>query len=219
MAESRGVKHFFKFFYEEVCFSNLRNLLNLWIKMAVTPTDLKKGMAIKWNGEVCLVLDTEHRTPGNKRGFVQAAMRSLRTGRSFDQKLSSNERIETVNIDRTNWEFSYKDQTGYTFMNPETYESMTLEESLVENVKPFLTENMKCEVLSIEGKVVQVEPPPSVILKVAHSPEGLKGDSSSSNVMKPATLETGLNIQVPLFIKEGELIKVSTREKKYLSRA
>jgi elongation factor P len=187
--------------------------------MATTANDLRKGMAIKHNNDTCVVMDTQHRTPGNKRGFVQVKLRSLGSGRSFEQKFTSTDTVEPVNLHREKWEYSYEDHTGFTFMNPETYENLTLAPELVEEVKPFLTENLAVDLLSIDGKVVQIELPPSVTLKVTHSPEGLKGDSSSSNVMKPATLETGLTIQVPLFIKEGELIRVDTREKKYLSRA
>jgi elongation factor P len=132
--------------------------------------------------------------------------------------LASDERLESVNVSRDKWEFSYSDNTGYNFMNPENYENLTLTPELVADVKEFLSANMVCEILFIEGKAVSVEPPSSVTLKVIESPEGVRGDSAN-NVMKVAKLETGLQIQVPLFIKEGELIKVDTREKKYMGRA
>jgi elongation factor P len=103
-------------------------------------------------------------------------------------------------------------------MNPENYENLTLTSELVEDVKEFLSANMVCEILFIEGKAVSVEPPASVTLKVVESPEGVRGDSAN-NVQKTAKLETGLQLQVPLFIKEGELIKVDTRERKYMGRA
>jgi len=103
-------------------------------------------------------------------------------------------------------------------MNPENYENLTLTPELAEDVKEFLSANRVREILFIEGKAVSVEPPSSVTLKVVESPEGVRGDSAN-NVMKVAKLETGLQIQVPLFIKEGELIKVDTREKKYMGRA
>lgn len=186
--------------------------------MASLANDLKKGMAMRWNNDVCIIQDVQHRTPGNKRGFVQIIGRSLRTGNSFNQKLNSSEKIELVNVNRTKWEYSYEDKTGYTFMNPETYDNLTLNSELVEDVKPFLVEGLMCEILFIEEKAIQVEVPSSVTLKVTHSPEGIRGDSTS-NVMKPATLESGLTIQVPLFIQEGEMIRVDTREKKYLGRA
>ncbi|NDH86006.1 elongation factor P [bacterium] len=167
--------------------------------MAVIANDLKKGMAVKKDGDIFVVLGTVHRTPGNKRAFVQATFRSLRSGQSSDHRLASDDRLESVSVSRDKWEFSYHDNTGYTFINPENYENLT-------------------QILFIEGKAVSVEPPASAILKVIESPEGVRGDSAN-NVMKVAKLETGLQLQVPLFIKEGELIRVDTREKKYMGRA
>jgi len=149
---------------------------------------------------------------------VQATFRSLRSGLSSDHRLASDERLETVNVSREKWAFSYQDNTGYTFMNPENYENITLSPELVEEAKDFISENTLCEICFIEGKVVSVEAPASVTLKVTESPEGIRGDSAN-NVMKMAKLETGIQLQVPLFIKEGELIKVDTRERKYMGRA
>ena len=186
--------------------------------MAVIANDLKKGMAVRKDGDIYIVMGITHRTPGNKRAFVPAMFRSLRSGLSSDHRLASDERLETVSVSRDKWEFSYNDNTGYTFMNPENYENLTLTPELVEDVKEFLSENMACEILFVEGKAVSVEPPASVTLKVIESPEGIRGDSAN-NVMKVAKMETGLTLQVPLFIKEGELIKVDTRERKYMGRA
>src|SRR5205823_14141607 len=115
-------------------------------------------------------------------------------------------------------EFSYKDHQGYHFMDAETYETITLNEDLLAEVKDYLVENLKVTVLSIENKPAQVEMPSSVTMKVTESAEGVRGDSSN-NVQKPAVLETGKTIQVPLFIKEGELIKVDTRTGAYMGRA
>jgi len=182
--------------------------------MAVIANDLRRGMAVTKDGDIYVVLNTTHRTPGNKRAFVQATFRSLRSGLSSDHRLASDERLETVNVSREKWEFSYQDPTGFTFMNPENYENITLSQELVEEAK----ENTVCEILFIEGKAVSVEAPASVTLKVTESPEGVRGDSAN-NVMKMAKLETGIQLQVPLFIKEGEMIKVDTRERKYMGRA
>lgn len=186
--------------------------------MAINATELRKGMAIRFNGDVCMTLETQHRTPGNLRAFIQANLRSLKTGRSFDQRFGSGDKIETVSVSRTKWEFNYKDPTGYVFMNPNTYDTITLQDSLVADVKDYLTEGLVCDILFIEEQAAAVEVPSSVTLKVIESPEGVRGDSAN-NVMKSATLETGLVVQVPLFIKEGEMIKIDTREGKYISRA
>ncbi len=180
--------------------------------------DLRKGMAIRYNGNAAIVLEVQHRTPGNLRAFVQAIIRYINTGKSADVRFGSTDKVETVDVSRGQLEFSYKDPQGYHFMDPETYESVSLNEDLLKEAKDYLVENLKVEVLSIEGRPVQVELPSSIIMKVVESAEGVRGDSAN-NVQKPAVLETGLSIQVPLFIKEGELIKVDSRTGAYMGRA
>jgi elongation factor P len=180
--------------------------------------DLRKGQAIKYNGNVAIVLDVQHRTPGNLRAFVQAIIRYINTGKSADVRFGSTDKVELVDVNRQTLEFSYKDNTGFHFMDPESYETITLNENLLGEAKDFLVENLKVEVLSVEGKAVQVELPSSVQLKVVESAEGLRGDTAS-NVTKPAVLETGKTVNVPLFIKEGETIKIDTRTGAYMGRA
>ncbi|MBV9491756.1 MAG: elongation factor P [Verrucomicrobia bacterium] len=180
--------------------------------------DLRKGMAIRYHGDVTVVLDVQHRTPGNLRAFVQATLRSIRTGKSSNVRFSSTETVELVDVNRRKLEYSYKDQDGYVFIDPDTYETETLRPELVGDAADYLTENLSVEVLYAEGKPVELDLPSSVNLKVVESPEGVRGDSAS-NVQKPAKLETGRSIQVPLFIKEGEVIKVDTRTGSYLGRA
>jgi len=180
--------------------------------------DLRKGMAIRYNGNPAIVLDIQHRTPGNLRAFVQCIIRYIGTGKSADIRFSSTEKVETVDVNRQQLEFSYSDHQGYHFMDPETYETITLHEDLVAESKGYLVENLKVEALSIEGRPAQILLPSSVTLKVTESADGVRGDSAN-NVQKPAKLETGKTITVPLFIKEGELIKVSTADGSYLGRA
>ena len=180
--------------------------------------DLRKGQAIKYNGNVAIVLDVQHRTPGNLRAFVQAIIRYINTGKSADVRFGSTDKVELIDVSRSMLEFSYKDNTGYHFMDPETYETVTLNENLLGEAKEYLVENLKVEVLYTEGRAVQVELPSSVQLKVVEAPEGLRGDTAS-NVTKPAILETGKTVNVPLFIQEGELIKVDTRTGNYMGRA
>jgi len=180
--------------------------------------DLRKGMAIRYNGNPAIVLDVQHRTPGNLRAFVQLIIRYIGTGKSADIRFSSTEKVDLVDVNRQQLEFSYSDHQGYHFMDPETYETITLHEDLIGDSKQYLVENLKVEVLSIEGRPAQIELPSSVTLKVTESADGVRGDSAN-NVQKPATLETGKVINVPLFIKEGELIKVSTADGSYLGRA
>ncbi|HEX8281186.1 MAG TPA: elongation factor P [Chthoniobacterales bacterium] len=180
--------------------------------------DLRKGQAIKYNGNVAIVLDVQHRTPGNLRAFVQAIIRYISTGKSADVRFGSTDKVELVDVNRQTLEFSYKDNTGFHFMDPETYDTITLNENLLGEAKDWLVENLKVEVLSVEGRPVQVELPSSVQLKVVESAEGVRGDTAS-NVTKPAVLETGKTVNVPLFIKEGETIKIDTRTGSYMGRA
>lgn len=180
--------------------------------------DLRKGMAIRYNGNVAIVLEVQHRTPGNLRAFVQAIIRYINTGKSADVRYSSTEKVDLVDVQRQQLEFSYSDPQGFHFIDPDTYDTITLNAELVADSKDYLVENLKVEVLSIEGRPAQVELPSSVTLKVTESADGVRGDSAN-NVQKPATLETGKVVHVPLFIKEGELIKIDTRTGNYMGRA
>ena len=183
-----------------------------------TANDLRRGMAINYNGDISVVLDSQHRTPGNLRAFVQATLRSIRTGKSSDVRFSSSERIDPVPMITKKMEFSYKDGEDYVFTDPENYETVTLTAELVGDAKNFVVENGTVTVTFVEDKAVTVEIPPSVILKVTDAPEGIRGDSAN-NVQKACTVETGITVQVPLFIKTGEKIKIDTRTGKYMERA
>jgi elongation factor P len=175
-------------------------------------------MALNYNGDISVVLDMQHRTPGNLRAFVQASLRSIRTGKTSDVRFSSTEKIEVVPMMTRKMDFSYKDGVDYVFSDPETFETTTLTPDLVGEAKNYLVENGSVTVTFVEDKAVLVELPSSVVLKVADAPEGIRGDSSS-NVQKAIVLETGITVQAPLFIKTGEKIKVDTRTGKYMERA
>jgi elongation factor P len=183
-----------------------------------TANDLRRGMAINYNGDIAVVLDSQHRTPGNLRAFVQATLRSIRTGKSADVRFSSTERIDVVPMNTRKMEFSYKDGEDYVFSDPETYETVTLSAELVGDSKSYLVENGSITVTFVEDKAVSIELPSSVVLTVSEAPEGIRGDSAN-NVQKPVILETGITVQAPLFIKTGEKIKVDTRTGKYMERA
>ena len=183
-----------------------------------TANDLRRGMAINYNGDVAVVLDSQHRTPGNLRAFVQATLRSIRTGKSADVRFSSTEKIDVVPMTTRKMEFSYKDGEDFVFSDPETYETVTLTPELVGDAKNYLVENGPGTVTFVEDKVVSIELPSSVVLTVSDAPEGIRGDSAN-NVQKTVTLETGITVQAPLFIKTGEKIKIDTRTGKYMERA
>jgi elongation factor P len=183
-----------------------------------TANDLRKGMAINYNGDVAVVLDSQHRTPGNLRAFVQASIRSIRTGKSSDVRFSSTEKIEIIPLSTRKMEFSYKDGEDYVFSDPETYETVHAGPDIMGDAKNFLVENARVTITFVGEKPVQIELPSSVVLTVTEAPEGIRGDSAN-NVQKPITLETGITVQAPLFIKTGEKIKVDTRTGKYMERA
>jgi elongation factor P len=183
-----------------------------------TANDLRRGMAINYNGDITVVLDSQHRTPGNLRAFVQATLRSIRTGKSSDVRFSSTEKIDVVPLTTKRMEYSYKDGDDYVFSDPETYETVTLPPELVGDAKNYLIENGSVTMTFVEEKAVSVELPPSVVLTVTDAPDGIRGDSAN-NVQKPVTMETGITLQVPLFIKTGEKLKIDTRTGKYMERA
>jgi elongation factor P len=183
-----------------------------------TANDVRKGMAISHNGDVSVVLETQHRTPGNLRAFVQMTLRSIRTGKTSDVRFSSTEKIDVIPMMTRKMEFSYKDGDDFVFSDPETYETVTVPPELVGDAKNYLTENSTVTVTFVEDKIAQLELPSSVVLTVTDAPEGIRGDSAN-NVQKPVTLETGITVQVPLFIKTGEKLKIDTRTGKYMERA
>ncbi len=183
-----------------------------------TANDLRKGMAINYNGDVSIVLDSQHRTPGNLRAFVQATIRSIRTGKSSDVRFSSTEKIEVVPLTTYKMDFSYKDGDDFVFSNPETFETVTLTPEIVGSAKDFLIENASVTMTFVSEKPVEIQLPSSVTLTVTDAPDGIRGDSAN-NVQKPVVLETGITVQVPLFIKTGEKLKIDTRTGKYMERA
>ncbi len=175
-------------------------------------------MAINYNGDIAVVLDSQHRTPGNLRAFVQATIRSIRSGKSSDVRFSSTEKIEVVPLTTRKMEFSYKDGEDYVFSDPESFETVTIAPEIVGEAKNYLVENALVTMTFVEDKAVQIELPSSVVLAVSEAPDGIRGDSAN-NVQKPVILETGITVQVPLFIKTGEKLKIDTRTGKYLERA
>jgi elongation factor P len=184
----------------------------------ISATQLRPGMVIKWNKELYTVFKMEHRTPGNLRGFVQAKMRKLTSGGMIEHRFASEDKVERASLEQHEMEYLYSDSEGYHFMNTETYEQTQLSADFLGDATGFLIPNLMVTVEFYEGKPMGVELPPSVELKVLETEPGIKG-ATVSNVTKPAKLETGLIVQVPPFINEGEKIRVSTSESAYLERA
>ena len=186
--------------------------------MAIPATQMRPGMIIKHNGELHSVFKVEHRTPGNLRAFIQAKLRNLRTGAMFEHRFRSPDPIEKVTVDEVNMEFLYHDGDNYHFMNTESYEQIALSNEILGDAADYLTPNMQIKIEFFDGKAVGVELPQTVDLKVIETEPGIKSATASS-VTKPAKTETGLVVQVPPFINEGETIRVDTAEGAYLSRA
>ena len=186
--------------------------------MAIPATQMRPGMIIKHNEQLHQVFSVEHRTPGNLRAFIQAKLRNIRTGAMFEHRFRSGDAIERVVVDEVDMEFLYNDGDDYYFMNPEDYEQIVLKPSTLGDVVDYLTSNLKITVSYFDGVAVSVEPPGTVELLVVETEPGIKSATASS-VTKPAKLETGLVVQVPPFINEGEKIRVDTSEGTYLSRA
>jgi len=180
--------------------------------------DIRKGQVIKHNGEPHLVMETQHRTPGNLRAMVQIKMRNLRYGKSLEQRFGSTDTLEVLQTDRRTLEFSYADRDSFAFIDPETFEQVELSAQTIGDVKNYLTPGGKVDVLFVDEKPMTVDLPSAVTLKVVESSDGIRGDTTS-NVQKPAVLETGLAITVPLFVKGGEMVRVSTADGSYLGRA
>ena len=184
----------------------------------ISATQLRPGMVIKYNNELYTVFSMSHRTPGNLRGFVQAKMRSLRTGSMTENRFSSEDKVEKAMLDEQEMEYLYDDGEYYYFMNTESYEQMHLMKDLLGDATQYLIPQLKVKVEFYEGKPIGVELPATVDMTVMETEPGLKG-ATVSNVTKPAKMETGLVVQVPAFITEGEKIRINTAEGTYQARA
>ena len=181
-------------------------------------TQIRPGMVIKYNNELYSIFSMVHRTPGNLRAFVQVRMRNLRNGSMMDNRFSSTESIDRAILDEQEMEYLYDDGEYYYFMNTESFEQMHLTKEILGDAVDYLIPNLKVDVAFYEGKAMSVELPASVDMTVMETEPGLKG-ASVSNVTKAAKMETGLVVQVPAFINEGEKIRVSTSEGSYQERA
>ena len=186
--------------------------------MAIPATHLRPGMIIKFNNELHLVFKVEHRTPGNLRAFLQAKLRNLKSGAMFEHRFRSADSIDKVVVDEISMEFLYADGDDYYFMNPVDFEQTVVKSETLGDAVDYLTPNLQIKISYYDGKAVGIDLPPSVELEVLETEPGLKAATASS-VSKPAKTETGLVVQVPAFINEGEKIRVDTSDGSYQSRA
>lgn len=183
-----------------------------------TTSDIKNGMCIEFNNDIWSIVEFQHVKPGKGAAFVRTKLKSLTKGKVVDNTFSAGHKIDQVRVERRHFQYLYKDDMGFHFMNMENYEQIQLPQELVENPQ-FLKEEMMVEVLFHSEKEIPLtmELPTSVTYKVTYTEPGLKGDTAT-NTTKPATIETGTEVKVPLFINEGELIKINPSTGEYQGR-
>lgn len=184
----------------------------------ISAGDFRNGVTFEEDGNVLQVVEFQHVKPGKGAAFVRTKTKNVLTGAVVEKSYNPTAKFPTAFIERKEMEYSYSDGDLYYFMDPETYELVPINESDLNDNFKFVKENMVCRILSYKGKVFGVEPPNFVELQVTKTDPGFKGDTAT-NTLKPATLETGVEIKVPLFINEGEMIQVDTRTGEYMSRA
>ena len=184
----------------------------------ISAGDFRNGVTFEMDGQVVSTIEFQHVKPGKGAAFVRTKIRNVITGAVVEKTLNPNDKYPTAFIERKDMEYSYNDGDLYYFMDTETWEQIPINKSVLGDSFKFVQENMVCKILSYKGNVFGVEPPNFVELEVTKTDPGFKGDTAT-NATKPATLETGAEIKVPLFIDEGEVIQIDTRTGEYMGRA
>ena len=179
--------------------------------------DLKNGMVLRIEGQLWAVTDFQHVKPGKGPAFVRTKLRNVESGKNVDRTFNAGTKVETANVDKRTMQYLYNDGSSYVFMDTSTYEQLEVSPEVVGDAKNFMLENQEAIVATNDGRVLFIELPASVELLIAETEPGLQGDRSTGGT-KPATLETGHTIAVPLFITTGEKVKVDTRDSSYLGR-
>ena len=186
--------------------------------MAATSTaDFYNGMVIRYNNDLYTVIEFHHVSPGNWRAFVRVRLKNLKTGRVIEQRFRAGEEIESVRVEHQNWQFLYIDGDDYIFMNTETFDQQPIPKSMLGDAIQFLKEQDVVEMLVDGENIIAVELPNFLELTVESAEPGVRGDTAN-NVTKPATLETGTVINVPLFVNPGDKIRIDTRTGQYVER-
>lgn len=184
----------------------------------VTAGDFRNGVTFEMDGAVYSIIEFQHVKPGKGAAFVRTKIRNVITGSVTERTFNPNDKYPTAFIERRDMEYLYNDGDLYYFMDNETYEQTPINGSIMGDNFKFVKENMVCRILSYKGNVFGIEPPNFVELEVTATEPGVKGDTVN-NTLKPATLETGAEVRVPLFINEGEMIRIDTRTGEYMERA
>ena len=182
-----------------------------------TTNDLKNGMVLNIDGQLWSVTEFQHVKPGKGPAFVRTKLKNVESGKTVDKTFNAGTKVETANVDKRTMQYLYNDGTSFVFMDVQNYDQVEVSPEVVGDAKNFMLENQEAIVASNDGRVLYVELPASVELEVTYTEPGLQGDRSTGGT-KPATVETGATVQVPLFITTGERIKVDTRDSSYLGR-
>ena len=182
-----------------------------------TSNDLKNGLVLNIEGQLWAVVEFQHVKPGKGAAFVRTKLKNVMTGKVVDRTFNAGVKVETANVDKRDMTYLYNDGSGYIFMDKDTYDQVSLSEETVGDAVNYMLENQDAVVAMHEGNPIYVELPASVVLEVTYTEPGLQGDRSSGGT-KPATVETGLQIQVPLFLENGTKVRIDTRTGDYLGR-
>jgi elongation factor P len=184
----------------------------------LSTTDFRKGLKIKIEGDVYYIVDFQHARTAQRRAFVRTKLKNIKTGAVLERTFSAGEMFQEPDFEEKRMQYLYSDEKEYYFMDARTYEQISLTEDQLGDYKWYLKENSEYQVMFFEGEPVSLDVPASVVLKIASTEPAIKGDSVA-NITKNATLETGLVVKVPLFVNEGEYVKIDTRTNEYLERA
>ncbi len=182
-----------------------------------TSNDLKNGMVLNIDGQLWAVIEFQHVKPGKGPAFVRTKLKNVLSGKVVDKTFNAGVKVETANVDKRNMTYLYNDGSAFVFMDADTYDQVSLSDAIVGDAAGYLLENQVATVALHEGNPIYVELPASVILEITYTEPGLQGDRSTGGT-KPATLETGLQINVPLFVEQNTKVKVDTRTGEYLGR-
>ncbi|MFN2243090.1 MAG: elongation factor P, partial [Anaerolineae bacterium] len=177
----------------------------------------RKGVTFTMDGELYKVIDYQHHKPGRGKAVIRTRLRNLRSGSTTDKNFTSGDRVQDIRLEHQTVQYLYSDGDFYYFMDTESYEQFPLPNAVLEDAKPYLVENTEIELSSYEGERLDVELPITVDLEVVEAPPGFAGDTAQG-ATKDVTLETGLVIQVPLFVEQGDILRVDTRSGRYLTR-
>ncbi|GAB3167077.1 elongation factor P [Myceligenerans halotolerans] len=182
-----------------------------------TSNDIKNGTVLRIDGQLWTIIEFQHVKPGKGGAFVRTKMKNVLSGKVVDKTFNAGIKVETANVDRRDYQFLYMDGTDYVFMDNETYDQIMISPATVGNAKDFMLEGMQVMVATNEGQPLYIELPQAVTMEITYTEPGLQGDRSTGGT-KPATLQTGAEIQVPLFLEQGTKVKVDTRTRDYLGR-